>query len=392
MTEPEGPVSAFEKSRLELARTKLAIPEELVPSLERACATSARALGIDRVGVWILDRTATALYCIAQLDRRVEGFTRGQVVQLATSPRYLAAIESRRVVAAPDARHDPRTAELTESYLAPMGITSMLDAPIFHEGEVYGIVCHEQIGSPRTFDERDLDFASSVADVIGVLFEQAGRLAAEDELRRGERLRAMGRLAASVAHDFNGVLGVLALKATTPEAISAIEIGRRLVGKLLVFGEHVPMPAEVLDLAAVLEGMGPFFHALEAEIKVALHTGPLAKPARVRIARSEIEQIVLNLVFNARDASPPKSLVTITVESDDVEARVVVRDQGAGMTPEVKARIFEPFFTTKEPGRGSGMGLATVYGLVTSAGGSVGVDSDVGRGSTFTVRLPRVAS
>lgn len=390
MTE-DGPVSAFEASRLELARTTLGLPEELVPSLERACATSARALGIDRVGVWLLDRTSTALYCVAQFDRRAEGFTRGQVVQLSTSPRYLAAIESRRVVAAPDARHDPRTAELTASYLEPMGISSMLDAPIFHAGEVYGIVCHEHLGAPRTFDERDLDFAGSVADVLGVLFEQAARLAAEEELRRGERLRAMGRLAASVAHDFNGVLAVLALKASTPEAVSAIEIGRRLVGKLLVFGEHVPMAPEVLDLGAVLDGMGPFFHALEAEVLVTLRTGPLAKPARVRIARSEIEQIVLNLVFNARDASPPKATVTIALESDDDEARLIVRDQGGGMTPEVKSRIFEPFFTTKEPGRGSGMGLATVYGIVTSAGGSVGVESEQGRGSTFTVRLPRVS-
>ncbi len=386
-----GPVSIYEASRLALARTKLAVPEELSGAVERACVVSSRALDIDRVGVWLLDRDASSLYCVAQYDRRTARVARGDIVHLGATPAYLAAIESRKAVAASDARIDPRTAELAASYLEPLGITSMLDAPIFKGGAVYGIVCHEHIGTPREFTERDIDFASSVADILTALFEQAGRLAAEEELRRGDRLRALGRLAASVAHDFNGVLGVLALTSgATPEAMSAIEIGRRLVGKLLLFGQHVPAAPEVIDVAEVLRGMAPFFDALGSEVTVRIEiaAGP---PPRARIARAELEQVVLNLVFNARDASPPKAIVVVAIETDANEVRLHVRDHGSGMSPEVRSRIFEPFFTTKEPGRGSGMGLATVYGIVTSSGGRVGVESEAGVGSTFTVRLPRIA-
>jgi two-component system, cell cycle sensor histidine kinase and response regulator CckA len=387
----DGPVSIYEASRLALARTKLVVPDELIPSVERACVISARALDVERVGVWLFDRTATALHCVAQYDHRSGTFTRGDIVQLGGCPAYVAAIESRKVVNAGDARIDPRTIELGPGYLEPLGITSMLDAPIFREGAVYGIVCHEHVGPRREFKERDVDFASSVADMLTTLFEQASRLAAEEELRRGERLRALGRLAASVAHDFNGVLAVLALKAgSSPEAFSAVEIGKRLVGKLLVFGQHVPAPPEVIDVREVLEGMAPFFDALSAEIKVELRLPDRAVTTRVRIARAEIEQVVLNLVFNARDASPPKSIVWVGLEVDTNDVVIVVRDRGTGMTPEVRGRIFEPFFTTKEPGRGNGMGLATVYGIVTSAGGRVGVDSEPGEGSVFTVRFPRV--
>jgi signal transduction histidine kinase len=386
----EGPVSIYEASRLALARTRLAVPEELTSAVEHACMVSARALDIERVGVWLLDRDASALHCVAQYDRGNGTVSRGEIVHLGAAPAYLAAIESRKTVAASDARLDPRTAELATTYLEPHRISSMLDAPIFKGGAVYGIVCHEHVGAPRAFVERDVDFASSVADILTALFEQAGRLAAEEELRRSDRLRALGRLSASVAHDFNNVLGVLALTSGgNPEAQSAIEIGRRLVGKLMVFGQHVPSAPDVLDLAEVLRGMAPFFDALESEVKIELRLPDDGAAVRARIGRSEIEQVVLNLVFNARDASPPRSVVWITLEADPTEVRLQVRDRGTGMSADVRNRIFEPFFTTKEPGRGSGMGLATVYGIVTSVGGRVGVESEPGVGSVFTVRFPR---
>ncbi len=135
-------------------------------------------------------------------------------------PAYFAALRERRAIVASDARHHRSTRELYAAYLAPRGIGSLLDAPVFLDGEVVGVVCHEHVGPPREFEQHEVDFAGSVADMVAMVDEQSQRLALEMELREQELLRqqlvkleAVGRLARAAAHDFNNALATIMMAA-----------------------------------------------------------------------------------------------------------------------------------------------------------------------------------
>ena len=139
---------------------------------------------------------------------------------MAEWPAYLAAVSSRRVVAVTDALIDPRTSELSDAYLIPHGVTSMLDAPLFLGGQVWGVVCHEHTGAPRCWTEREIAFAVSVADMLSTMLEQAMRLAIEARLRQTEaelaqlrRAEAVVRTAAAIGHDINTLLQAISGRA-----------------------------------------------------------------------------------------------------------------------------------------------------------------------------------
>jgi len=243
----------------------------------------------------------------------------------------------------------------------------------------------------------------------------------EAQVRQGQRMEAMGRLAASVAHDFNNLITVIlgrselllarlaAADPTTRDLEIIRDTGRRatiLTGQLLAFSRGQALRREVLDLNAVITGMRPLLEGLIGEhITLVFESDPDA--GCVHADRTQIEQIVLNLVVNARDAMPKGGRVVIrtaNVDLDTASARVhrgprpgpcvalSVTDDGVGIEPAVQARLFEPFFTTKGSGKGTGLGLATVHGIVQQHEGSIGVESAPGRGSRFTVYLGRVAA
>jgi signal transduction histidine kinase/ActR/RegA family two-component response regulator len=234
----------------------------------------------------------------------------------------------------------------------------------------------------------------------------------EARLLQARRLESIGRLAAGVAHDFNNVLTVVfaeasrlaradepRAKAAAGSIQEAAERAAALTRQLLTFGRRQASEPEVLDVSAVvrrLERLLARFVGGDIRLEVRLADG---LPA-LRADRIEVEQILLNLVTNARDAMPEGGVVTIETaiapaalrEQAEVAAGdavlVRVRDTGAGIAPEVRARLFEPFFTTKAIGKGTGLGLATVRDIVTRLGGGVVVDSVPGAGATFTVVLP----
>jgi PAS domain S-box-containing protein len=233
-----------------------------------------------------------------------------------------------------------------------------------------------------------------------------------------QKMEAVGRLAAGVAHDFNNLLTVILglsellladLGSDEPHRADIAEIqkagarGARLTKQLLAFSRKQIIEPTILDLNAVIAGMQAMLGRLIGEdVKLVLGLRPDLAP--VTADRGQIEQVVMNLAVNARDAMPTGG--TLTIEADNVEldehygkahlgvkpglyVRLTVTDTGTGMTPQVQARLFEPFFTTKEPGKGTGLGMATVYGIVTRSGGSIGVYSEVGRGTAFKVYFPR---
>lgn len=415
MSEPSGTMrledrgtttSRFERARLQIARLGLGDSEELSQVLGLACRISADALQVARVGVWLLHPDGVTL-------QRVEQYQAGapaagtEVLSFARGAPYLEAIRSRRVVQADDAQADPRTRELGPTYLGPLKIGAMLDAPIFRGGRVVGVVCHEHLGGPRAWSERDVHFAGAVADMLSGLFEQAARLEAEARLADALRMEALGRLAGAVAHDMNNVLTGVRLAAEalrrTPgdpvvveqaarDVIEQAASGERLTRQLLAFCRGQPAAPVELELGQLLRHLEPALRRLIADrcdLRLALPAGP----CRVRADRSQLEQVVTNLVVNARDASLPerRGLVTVILNArpgDPGQGKAIlsVVDDGSGMTAEVRARAFEPYFTTRSAG--TGMGLAIVYGLVQQAGGRVEVFSAPGQGATFVVTLP----
>ena len=255
--------------------------------------------------------------------------------------------------------------------------------------------------------------------VIVVVRDLTAVRALEAQLRHAQKMEAVGRLAGGVAHDFNNLLTVitgrsqLLLLKLPPESplrrdVELVEEtahrASALTRQLLAFSRKQMVQPRVIDLNEVVRGMETMLSRLIGE-DVTLATRLDQTAGCVRADPAQLEQMIVNLAVNARDAMPLGGRLTLEtgfVRLDEEFARehvglrpgphvrLVVRDTGVGMDGLIKAHLFEPFFTTKGPGKGTGLGLATVYGIVTQCGGAVRVDSEPGQGAVFTIDLPRV--
>ena len=230
----------------------------------------------------------------------------------------------------------------------------------------------------------------------------------EDQLRQASKMEAVGRLAGGVAHDFNNLLtsvlghADLAMSRVDPhdelyddllEITSAGVRAAALTQQLLAFSRKQVLAPRIMDLNTIVSGIARMLRRTIGE-DIELVTRLAPDLGLVRADPVQMEQVLLNLAVNARDAMPAGgrlTMETLNVESPAGPAvRIRVEDEGVGMPAEVRAHLFEPFFTTKEVGKGTGLGLATAYGIVEQSGGSISVTSEVGRGSCFLVDLPRV--
>ena len=253
---------------------------------------------------------------------------------------------------------------------------------------------------------------------VCVALSVSDRVRLEAQLRHSQKMEAVGRLAGGVAHDFNNVLTAILGYATVSleevpgesevsrnliEIIAATRRAGDLTKRLLVFSRQQVLQPRSLELHEVVATCEKLLLRLIGE-DVQMHSAHTDPPWRVRGDPSQLEQVVMNLAVNARDAMPFGGTLTITTTNLAVtEGRakshaavpvgdwvmLTVADTGVGMDDALLSRIYEPFFTTKAPGRGSGLGLSTVYGIVTQSGGHVHVQSVLGEGTTFRVYLPR---
>lgn len=266
------------------------------------------------------------------------------------------------------------------------------------------------ISTSVTFDDND---AELICD--GTITDITSFKELEDQLRQAQKMEAVGQLAGGVAHDFNNLLTAISgfsetIDAQLPPAsearsdvIQIREACKRAAGltrQLLAFGRQQVLNPEVLELPNVIDNVRDMVDRLiGGHIEVVIE--PHQSSVRAKADRGQLEQVILNLVINARDAMPNGGTVTVTASAIELPehnlhpdlpagryAVLQVRDTGTGMTPEVQARAFDPFYTTKAVGVGTGLGLATVYGIVKQSNGDIVIDSTIGAGTCMSVYLP----
>jgi two-component system, cell cycle sensor histidine kinase and response regulator CckA len=260
------------------------------------------------------------------------------------------------------------------------------------------------------------DNAGAIVAYAGVQHDTTRERALERHLAEAGRMEAIGQLAGGIAHDFNNLLMAIMghaqlLKAgadldaeaseDVTQIVRASESAASLVSQLLAFGRRQVLQPELLDLAMLVDDLRPMLAGLLGPT-IRLEVDTAGAAGAVFADAGQLEQVIVNLAVNARDAMPAGGAFNMQLSNVEVDgsdgapvdlrpgryARLTATDTGSGMDAATRTRVFEPFFTTKAPGRGSGLGLATAYGIVDQTGGYLMVESELGLGSTFTVYLP----
>ena len=256
--------------------------------------------------------------------------------------------------------------------------------------------------------------------ILATVNDISDRVKLEDQLRQAQKMEAIGRLAGGIAHDFNNLLTAIrgnaelmshrvrkdpAMAAEVDEILHAADRAASLTRQLLAFSRKQVLQPVKIDINEIINGVARMARRLiGADVQLKLKLSKSV--AQVLADPAQIEQVLLNLIVNARDAMPNGGMITVQTANARLDAQapeivqagiapgpfvlLAVSDTGIGMDPATQARIFEPFFTTKDTGRGTGLGLSTVYGIVRQTGGAISVQSERGKGASFRVHLPAI--
>jgi PAS domain S-box-containing protein len=399
---------------------------------------ASQTLGVSRASIWFYDGGRNAILCADLYDHPRGIHETGAEINRADCPRYFDALEEGRVIPAHYARNDPRTRDFAESYLKPLGITSMLDAPIRSEGRLIGVICHEHTGSPREWTLDEQSFAGSMADLVALSLEVSQRREAQSALVRAneqlewkvaertrelsqanERLQELDRLKseflATMSHElrtplnsiigFTGILrqqlagplndeqqkqlGMVHFSARHLLALinDLLDLSRIESGKMEVHLEPTPIAEVVHEVA---ESLRPTIDRKKLTFETRVPPGLSAVPTD----RKKLFQILLNLANNAVKFTEEGG-VTIDVRTMPEFFCFYVIDTGIGIKPDQFANLFQAFRQVDGSARrvfeGTGLGLYLCKKLVTLLGGSIGVESEFGAGSRFFFTIPRKA-
>ncbi len=420
----------------EQARSPALLSGNLEDSLRAVAELAAETLGCARTSIWFYNETRTHLRCGHLFERDSRRHTMGLELAATDFPTYFDALDEERAIAADDALTDPRTREFADDYLAPLGITSMLDAPIRAGGRMVGVVCHEHIGPARIWQADEQNFAGSVADLVSLSLEVAQRRQAEDALRdahanleikvenrtrdlaaANERLKELDRLKseflATMSHELRtplnsiiGFTGILRQGLAGP----LNEEQKKQLGMVHFSARHLlGLINDLLDLSRIESGKMELiledFPVAEVVTEVMQSLTPLAlqkglsletvrrDPALVLHSdRKKVFQILLNLVNNAvKFTDEGRVVLAISATTEAVEFSV--KDTGIGIKPESMAHLFEAFRQVDGSARrvyeGTGLGLYLCRQLASMLSGSITAESEFGHGSRFVLTLPR---
>ncbi|BEP55553.1 hypothetical protein GmRootV118_27970 [Variovorax sp. V118] len=375
------------------------------------------ALQVEVGMVWLLDSNRLEFQVASGIGLVAGEEIGARIANRPDTPPGFVFAQGRPVVIE-DYRREDRFA-VPRAYLEA-DLVSALAVPLSDRGRVIGMLSVRSKES-RRFGDEEVRFLESLSSLLTTSLQ---RVQTEEALAHAQRLESVGQLTGGIAHDFNNLLTViqgnlqvleelpaLARDSYTQQLLSsatrATRRGAALTGKLLAFSRRQVLQTAAVDTRALLHSLADMLRrTLDQRIRIEIDTAPSCPP--VMADPGQLESALLNIAINARDAMPeggtlrfrtePCSTLPLALRNDrntssnNAPASFVaisISDSGMGMSEEVKERAFEPFFTTKEAGRGTGLGLSTVYGFVNQSRGAVAIDSKMGQGTTVTLYLPQ---
>jgi PAS domain S-box-containing protein len=384
--------------------------------LDRAPRTVAEALEVEVAMVFLRDSDPQCLR-VASAVGPLPGEEVGARLPYRPETSLGLVLSQGVPVVVQDYRSEPRFV-VPQAYL-DAGLLSALAVPISDRGRTIGALLVRSRIAQR-FGDDELRFMEALASLLATGLQRAQ---SEEALNHAQRLESVGQLTGGIAHDFNNLLTIIqgnlqlldALPALAADghgqqlvgaAARAARRGAELTGKLLAFSRRQVLQPSAVDLRALLHSLTDMLRrTMDPRIRIEVEVPPQLPPALADAG--QLESALLNIAINARDAMPDGGTLRFRADAgrrlpaavrddlgdagpgDDSYVVITIADDGAGMSDEVRERAFEPFFTTKEVGRGTGLGLSTVYGFVKQSKGAVTIDSAPGAGCTLTLYLPQ---
>ncbi len=405
----------YQRSLVELSKHA---NEDLTAAMKKITQEAAKALSLEQVSIWLIDESSDELVCQDVYKQTGDIHEAGHRLKAVDYPAYFRAIESGQILAANNACEDSRTCEFRKDYLEPLGITSMMDAPIRRHGKVLGVLCCEHVGVAKEWTLEEQDFAGSLADMIALQMEAKERHKAEHALARvnehlAETVRELRRsnkelqdFAYVTAHDLKAPLrgiGTLTDWITVDYADKFDEEGQE---QLHLLKGRVSRMSELIDSILHYSEIGRTSKCLErVDLDAMLPEiiSQLAPPENIEITientlpvvvfeKVRLVQVFLNLVNNAiKYMDKPHGLIRIGCRADEESWTFHVADNGPGIKEKYFEKIFQMFqtLTRRDEIESTGIGLSVVKKIVELRGGTVWVESKVGEGTTFFFTLPK---